>query len=114
MPQIHCRCSEDDKKKIGQNAASLNMTITELILARCKDLPIRDKNIERKMYEAMMALTIEMSYIGKNINQAVVGIHRLKFVNDNQVKRLDEFNALFKEYLNKRDRLSAALENALK
>ncbi len=114
MTQIHCRCSEEDKREIDKNAASLNMTTTELILTRCKNLPVRDKHIERKIYEAMMALTMEMNYIGKNINQAVAGIHRLKFENANQIRRLDEFNALFREYLSKRDHLCAVLENAVK
>lgn len=114
MPQIHCRCSKDDKKEIEQNAASLNMTLTELILTRCKNLPVRDKNMERKIYQAMMALTTEMNYIGKNINQAVVAIHQLKFANNYQIKSLDEFNALFKEYLSKRDDFSIVLENAVK
>ena len=114
MPRLYCRCCEKDKLEIQDNAASLGMTVTELIIKRCKDLPVRDRGMERKIYEAMMALTTEMNYIGKNINQAVVGIHQLKFVNDNQIKRLDEFNALFKEYLSKRDHLSAALDNALK
>jgi hypothetical protein len=114
MTQIHCRCSEADKITIEQNAALLNMTITELVLARCKNIPVQDKEAARKIYQAMMALTSEMNYIGKNINQAVVAIHQLKFVGSSQFKRLDEFNTLFKEYLSKRDALSSTLEKVVK
>lgn len=114
MAQVHCRCSEADKKTIEQNAASMNMTITDLVIARCKDLPVWDKEASRDVYKAMMALTAEMNYIGKNINQAVVAIHKLKFVERDQCSRLDEFNRLFEEYLQKRDALSSALEKAVR
>lgn len=114
MAQIHCRCSEADKKTIEQNAALLNITITELVLARCKNLPVQNKEAAREIYQAMMVLTSEMNYIGKNINQAVVAIHKLKFVDTSQFRRLDEFNMLFKEYLDKRDALSSALEKAVR
>ena len=114
MTQIHCRCTENDKKEIEQNAALLSITVTELILTRCKNLPLRDKQAEREIYQAMMALTTEMNYIGKNINQAVVAMHKQKFIDRFQIECLNEFNALFKEYLSKRDRLSAVLENAVK
>jgi hypothetical protein len=113
MAQVHCRCSEADKKMIQQNAALLNMTITDLIIDRCKNLPVQDKKASRNLYQAMMMLTAEMNYIGKNINQAVVAIHKLKFVGINQCQRLDDFNMLFKEYLQKRDALSHALEKAV-
>lgn len=114
MSRLYCRCCEKDKLEIQNNAVSLGMTVTELIIKRCKDLPVRDRGMERKIYQAMMELTTEMNYIGKNINQAVVAIHNLKFVDGQQNERLDKFNALFKEYLSKRDHISAVLENAVK
>lgn len=39
-------------------SASLNITITELILTRCKNLPVRDRNVKRNTYKAMIFLFI--------------------------------------------------------
>lgn len=112
--QLHCRCTVEQKGEIETNAASLGMTVTDLILARCRNIPVKDRSLERQVYEAMMALTKEFNQIGRNINQAVTAIHTLKFTDMQRDKRLDEFNALFKQYLDKRDGLSILLENVVK
>jgi len=100
---IHIRRTSDEKKKIGATAASLHLSITELILLRCRDLPLRDKERERKLYAAMMELTGEMNHIGNNINQAVTAIHKLKFTGGSGEECLDTFNRLFADYQSKKD-----------
>ena len=112
--QIHIRCTSDEKKKIGEMAASLHLSITEFILLRCRDLPLRDKEGERKLYEAMMELTGEMNYIGNNINQAVAAIHKLKFTGGSGEECLTAFNRLFADYQRKRDCLATLLQNSIK
>src|SRR3954447_22964901 len=111
--QIHIRCTSDEKKKIGEMAASLHLSITEFILVRCRDLPLRDKEGERKLYEAMMELTGEMNYIGNNINQAVTAIHKLKFTGGSGEECLGTFNALFSQYISSRQKLANLLEKAV-
>ena len=111
---IHIRCTSDEKKKIGDTAASLHLSITEFILLRCRDLPLRDKEGELKLYEAMMELTGEMNYIGNNINQAVTAIHKLKYTGGSGEECLGTFNKLFADYQSKRDRLATLLQNSIK
>ncbi len=111
--QIHIRCMLKEKETITSNAAKLHLSITEFILLRCQDLPLRDKENERKLYEAMMALTGEMNYIGNNINQAVTAIHKLKFTSSDGEACVTAFNRLFADYQSKRDRLATLLQNSI-
>ncbi len=112
--QIHIRCTSNEKNQIEETAASLHLSVTEFILLRCSDLPLRDKEGERKLYQAMMALTGEMNYIGNNINQAVTAIHKLKFTGGSGEEYLATFNRLFADYQSKRDSLATLLQNSLK
>jgi len=47
------------RKKLNKNFTSLNVTITELIFTRCKTLMVRDRNIERRTYQAIIYFFIQ-------------------------------------------------------
>jgi antitoxin component of RelBE/YafQ-DinJ toxin-antitoxin module len=108
--RIDIRVSKEKKADIHKLAEKYGMTITELILARLDNLPVKDYTKENEILPVINALTQELGFIGNNINQVTVAIHQINNLNRTHQGELHEFNKLMKQYLEKRNELSEKLQ----
>jgi ribosomal 50S subunit-associated protein YjgA (DUF615 family) len=91
-------------------ARAHGLSLTELIRLRLRDLPVPDRTEQQRRFEAIHALTREMQYIGHNINQVTVAIHRANRRGQSFGAALERFEGLLQAYLDTRERLRILLE----
>ena len=107
--QLHIRISEEQKTEVHKLAKERGLSITELILIRLKDLPLKDYTHEKQFLPHLLNLTKELHYIGNNINQVTVAIHHIKNGHEIPAGELEVFNTLLSEYSKSREVLSKQL-----
>lgn len=76
--RIYFRVTEDKKKELQTKADKARLTVTELIMNRIENLPVKDYEKENDFLLKLNELTQQFGYIGKNINQATIAIHQIK------------------------------------
>lgn len=91
-------------------ARAHGISLTELIRIRLRDLPVPDRAEQRQRFEAIHALTLELQYIGHNINQVTAAIHRANIRRQPFGSELGRFDSLLQAYLDSRERLRVLLE----
>jgi hypothetical protein len=108
--RLYIRVSEDKKKELKRAANRCGLTISELIMNRIENLPVKDYQKENEFLMKLNELTQALGYIGNNINQATVAIHQIKISNRLDGGEIGEFNKLMHQYLERRNELSENLQ----
>jgi hypothetical protein len=108
--RIYFRVSSDKKAEIKKVAGKAGLSVTDLILARLENLPIKDYQKENQLLSKLNELTQELGFIGNNINQVTVAIHQIKNSQRMENGEFQEFNKLMEQYLTKRNELSESLQ----
>ena len=108
--QIHVRVTEEEKAKLKKTATQAGLTITEIISARLKDMPVKNYQKENEFLLKLNELTQQLGYIGNNINQVTVSIHQIKSSLLMDSEPINEFNSLMRQYLETRSELSDNLK----
>ena len=108
--QIHVRVTEEEKAQLKKTATKAGLTITELISARLKDMPVKNYEKETEFLLKANELTQELGHIGNNINQATIAIHQMKSAQVPIHPAVTEFNNLIRQYLEKRQELTEDLK----
>lgn len=75
---IRIRLTPDEKKYIKGKAKELGATLTDVIVTRVKDLPLRDYRFEKVFFSTTLQFTNKVNHIGNNINQAVMSLHQIR------------------------------------
>jgi antitoxin component of RelBE/YafQ-DinJ toxin-antitoxin module len=109
LSRLDIRVTPDKKQEIKEIAKKLGLTMTELILTRLNDLPLKDYNKENEFLKVANELTQELGYIGNNINQVTIAIHQMKNSQKINQGEIIEFNKLMGLYNTKRNELSEKL-----
>ena len=107
------RLGDSDKKMIRRLADEVGLTMTELVLAKCKGGAIRNKTEYNRYRASIHLLTREINAIGNNINQAVHAMHANNIngvPNDGELKK---FNGLIEAYLHAHEELRGLLKKTL-
>jgi hypothetical protein len=82
------RVTEDEKNflqgEAKTKAMQLGQTVRELILARLKDLPVRDYTFEREYRKIMLEFMFQLQHVGNNVNQGIKALHLIK--NDHKIE----------------------------
>ena len=104
--RVYVRVTAEKKSELKRVAEKSNLNISELILARIDNLPIKDYQKETAFFAKLNDLTQQLGAIGNNINQATIAIHHIKNAQIADSSPISEFNSLMREYLTKRNELS--------
>jgi hypothetical protein len=67
--RLELRVSPDEKAYLKEMAGKHQVSLSEAILQSMRGKPVNEREIKAERFERLIALTKELNYIGKNINQ---------------------------------------------
>ena len=107
--QVNFRMTKSLKEKLKRQAKELGTSMRKIIEHKIEDSPLPDNRIKKEQFQAIHALSKEINYIGKNINQITIA---LRLIKSNRKIEDGEFSMLMRElekYNAKRNEISDLL-----
>jgi hypothetical protein len=109
--QMHIRLPTHELDRLRTLARKKGLTMTGIVLLRLKNAPVPDLHRQRELTTLLEDVTREINHIGNNINQATMHLHILRRRRDeSQVPVFEEFNRLFRTYLETIEALGRRLD----
>ncbi|MDQ2719395.1 MAG: hypothetical protein M3Z26_06480 [Bacteroidota bacterium] len=107
--QVNFRMTKALKEKLKKQANELDISMRKIIEHRIENTPLVDNRLKKDRFVTINALSKEINYIGKNINQITIAIRQ---INADRKIEDGEFKMLVKElekYNEKRNEISELL-----
>ena len=109
--QMHIRLSIEEMERLRKHARRKGQTMTQVVLHRLKNDPVPDMRWQRQLHNLLRDLAREVNHVGNNINQVTMHLHILRRRRgENSVPVMEEFNRLFKTYLESIESLGRRLD----
>jgi hypothetical protein len=108
--RLELRISNEKKKELQELADQTGRSMTDIIMYRLENIPLRNYNKENEILVYLHKLTQELGHIGRNINQVTIAIHQINNSQKIEQGEFAQFQNLMDQYLAKRNELSEKLE----